>query len=130
MLSQERKNSDLQVDRISAHPTLPFYVVINPQSGPVPTPDSGYQACIPRLKASPSVTVVGYVPTETGNASYDVVNKKTAEYAAWGSAYRPQGIFFDQVAPTHDLLPKYTNWTKTAKNSFIDGDGYVCMKSL
>lgn len=117
--------TNIRVDRITAHPTLPFYVIINPQSGPVPTPDSNYQACIPRLKASSSVTVVGYVPTGFGTASIDTVNSDTAEYAAWGSAYRPQGIFFDEVSPTAGFLSKYTNWTSTAKARFNSGNGYV-----
>ncbi|KAI0091889.1 Spherulation-specific family 4 [Irpex rosettiformis] len=115
------------LNAISAHPAVPFYVIINPNSGPVPTPDTGYQTCIPRLKASPSVTVVGYVPTTTGAASIDAVNSATAQYAAWGSAYRPQGIFFDEVNPTSRLLSKYTNWTNTAKATLNDGHGYVIL---
>lgn len=116
-----------RIYRISAHPSTPFYVIINPNSGPVTTPDDGYQTCIPHLKASPSVTVVGYVPTTTGRADQGAVNSQIAEYAAWGSAYRPQGIFFDEVNPTSGFLTKYTNWTNTAKNTLNGGNGYVCV---
>jgi hypothetical protein len=105
---------------------LPFYIIINPDSGPVTNPSKGYQTCIPKLKAASSnVIVVGYVLTGFGSRSADDINTDVGTYAAWGSAYRPQGIFFDEINPTAKLLSKYTTVANNARATLNGGSGYV-----
>lgn len=89
-------------------------------------PDAGsYQGCIPDLKSHSNVVVVGYVPTGDGTRSQSAVNADVATYAGWNSAYRPDGIFFDEVNPTSGLLSLYTAYSQTAKESFNGGSGFV-----
>lgn len=115
--------------RISANPSLPFYVIVNPDSGPGAAnsqPDaSSYQGCIPQLKSHSNVKIVGYVPTGSGSRSQSAVNTDVATYAGWAAAYRPDGIFFDEVKPTSKLLSKYITYASTAKQSFDNGNGFV-----
>ncbi|KAI0347343.1 hypothetical protein BDW22DRAFT_518571 [Trametopsis cervina] len=109
-------------DVISAHPSTLFYIIINPDSGPVVSPDPVFQTCIPRLKAASSqVITVGYVRTGYGSQSDSTVNDAVQQYANWGSAWRPQGIFFDEVEPSADLLPTYTAWANNARAAFSGG---------
>ena len=112
---------------MSANPSFPFYLIVNPASGPGSgsQPDGNYQSCIPKLKqASSNVVAVGYVPTGYGSDSQSGVTQQIATYAGWGSAYRPQGIFFDEVEPTSALLSLYTTYSQSARSDF-GGSGYV-----
>ncbi|KAF9462048.1 Spherulation-specific family 4 [Collybia nuda] len=110
---------------ITSHPNTPFYVIINPASGPGAVnsqPDSNYQACIPKLKAANS-KVIGYVATGyTSRATADV-NADIATYAGWGTAYKPQGIFFDEVSGGTGHVSLYQSYTSFARskisNAFI-----------
>ncbi|KIP10724.1 hypothetical protein PHLGIDRAFT_65173 [Phlebiopsis gigantea 11061_1 CR5-6] len=120
------------ISAIAANPTIPFFLIINPDSGPgggagsQPDPTS-YQGCIPELKSHPNVKTVGYVLTGFGSRSQSDVNSDVATYAGWASAYRLDGVFFDEVDPTSDLLSLYTTYAQDARQSFGDGDGLVIL---
>lgn len=108
---------------------MPFYIIINPNSGPGAAgsqPDAtSYQGCIPQLKSHSNVKLVGYVPTQDGSRSNSKVNADVSTYAGWASAYSLDGIFFDEVNPTSNLLSKYTTFANTARQSFDSGEGLV-----
>ncbi|KAF9262910.1 hypothetical protein L218DRAFT_959743 [Marasmius fiardii PR-910] len=91
------------INTIQAHPTQPFYLVINPDSGPGSTsqPNSDWTGCIPQLKsASSNVKVLGYVHTSSGSQSQTAVVANITKYAGWSAAYRVDGIFFDESPTT------------------------------
>jgi len=121
------------IDSVSANPSIPFYIVINPNSGPGGvTPNSGYQTCIPRLRsASSTVTVVGYVATGEGQRDWNALANDVITYADWGSTFRPSGVFFDQVNPTPtnlaDNLQYYTNSTEWAQASFTGDSTFIIL---
>ena len=73
------------------------------------------------------MVVVGYVPTGFGTRSQSAVSADVATYAGWSAAYRPDGIFFDEVNPTSSLLSLYTGYSQNARESFNDGSGFVSL---
>jgi len=93
---------------IRDHPDVSFTVVINPGSGPGPSPlpDANYTREIPKLTANPNVRVLGYVATTYATKNHQAMVLKDVEaYANWpkestnpGLAVR--GIFFDEI-PQH-----------------------------
>ena len=108
---------------ITAHPSVPYYAVINPNSGPGDAntqPGLEYQQCIPILKAaSSSVTVLGYVATfEADSAKAAGVLQDVHTYAQWDSSYGVQGIFFDQVSGATADFAAYQNYTGEARKTF------------
>jgi len=110
------------IDQVAAHPNMPFVFIVNPASGPgTGLPDSTYQTCIPELRpaANPNTQVIGYATTgtpvaTTPRAQADIESDITA-YANWGIAYRPDGIFFDQIANNASDLQLYTNVANFAR---------------
>ncbi|KAH7341096.1 Spherulation-specific family 4 [Rhizoctonia solani] len=117
------------ISAVTTHLNLPFYFIINPNSGPGASnsqPDANYQACIPKLRpaANPNTKILGYVPTwfaDTTRSSE--VQEDVRTYAQWGSAYRPTGIFFDQTptnSSTQNLYLGYTSYAKSRiANAFV-----------
>ncbi|KAI0272494.1 Spherulation-specific family 4 [Gloeopeniophorella convolvens] len=104
---------------IGANPDVPFYIIINPNSGPVPSPDSNYQACIPTLRpAGTQAKVLGYVPTGFGGTSISDVEASIDEYFAWGASYRPDGIFLDEVITSASFVDHYATLASYGKNHF------------
>ncbi|EJF62840.1 Spherulation-specific family 4 [Dichomitus squalens] len=108
---------------ITAHPAVPYYAVINPNSGPGDAntqPGLEYQQCIPILKsASSSVTVLGYVHTSYADPSQTArVLQDVHTYAEWNSPYGVQGIFFDEVSGATADFATYQNYTGEAQKSF------------
>ncbi|KAK7028117.1 hypothetical protein VNI00_014932 [Paramarasmius palmivorus] len=81
------------VDAATSHPDLPFWLVINPDSGPgLPQtqPNFDWTPCIPQLRsASSNVHIIGYVHTNYGAQTLDAVNTNITTYAGWSSEYRP-----------------------------------------
>ncbi|KAI0751510.1 Spherulation-specific family 4 [Daedaleopsis nitida] len=110
------------LNTVTAHPSVPFYTIINPASGPGNAntqPGREYQQCIPQLLSKPNVVVLGYVATWEGQAANQSgVIRDVNTYAAWASAYRPSGIFFDQVSATVATYATYQNFTNRARSSF------------
>ncbi|TCD66951.1 hypothetical protein EIP91_000729 [Steccherinum ochraceum] len=113
---------------ISTNPDLQFHVIVNPASGPGtdPQPSTSYQSCVALLK-SPNVNVYGYVFTDFGNREEADVIADVDLYAGWGTAYVPDGIFFDQVLGTEDNLDKYTGYAEHTRQSFGGGSGLVTL---
>ncbi|KAG9075299.1 hypothetical protein FRC06_010164, partial [Ceratobasidium sp. 370] len=112
----------------TAHPTLPFYFIVNPNSGPggVNTqPDANYQACVPKLRpsANPNVKLIAYVSTSYGNRAQSDVQADVHTYAQWGSAYRPNGIYFDETDYSTAKQSIYSGYASYARaqipNAFI-----------
>ena len=114
--------------RLAENPSVPFYVIVNPDSGPggASQPDANYQGCVPQLKSFSNAKLVGYVPTGYGDRSQSDVDSDVSTYAGWDVAYSLDGIFFDEVSTDEDVLAKYTAYASTAKSSFADGNGFVC----
>ncbi|KAG8712370.1 hypothetical protein FRC09_019946 [Ceratobasidium sp. 395] len=109
------------ISAATSHPTLPFYFIVNPNSGPggVNTqPDANYQACVPKLRpsANPNVKLIGYVPTGYGNRAQADVKADVHTYANWASAYRLNGIFFDEVAYQSSLQSLYSGYSSYTKS--------------
>ncbi|KAI0824687.1 Spherulation-specific family 4 [Trametes gibbosa] len=121
------------ISTIQAHPTVPFWAVINPNSGPGKRGSqapAAYQQCIPTLRAaSANVVVLGYVPTAYGAPSKRAgVARDVDTYAGWrGAAYRPDGVFFDEVSGTGADVAVYKGFAAHAKAAFRSGRGFVAM---
>jgi hypothetical protein len=65
--------------------------------------------------------VLGYVPTGyTTGVTAAQVKGNVSEYAAWGSAYRPDGIFFDEVSDSATLVSNYAGYASFARSSGLD----------
>lgn len=116
------------VRSIAAHPTVPFWVVINPNSGPGNNGGQApktYRACIPKLRA-PNVVILGYVHTSYGKASRKAgVTQDVNTYAGWNATYRPDGIFFDEVSGEKKDLATYKGFVSHARPLFNGGNGFV-----
>jgi Spherulation-specific family 4 len=82
------------IDLKRRHETVPFWVIVNPASGPGAEVDANYTKAIDRLIGAGCI-VLGYVSTKYGTrASGDV----QADINRWQSLYpRTQGIFFDEM---------------------------------
>ncbi|ESK95233.1 spherulin 4-like cell surface [Moniliophthora roreri MCA 2997] len=106
----------------SAHPNLPFYLVVNPDSGPgLPQtqPNFDYTGCIPQLRnASPNVHIIGYVHTNYGSQPVQAVNTNVTTYAGWSAAYRPDGIFFDEAASNAGNVSYFSTLASQARATF------------
>ncbi|KAJ7595230.1 Spherulation-specific family 4-domain-containing protein [Mycena floridula] len=117
---------------ISNNPSVPFIVVVNPNSGPGDSgsqPDSNYQSCIPKLSASGSsqnsVTLVGYVDTNYGSRSSNDVLADINTYGQWSSSYKLQGVYLDRTAATSQFESAYRSYASQAQQAF--GSAYVVM---
>jgi len=119
------------ITALSTHPTLPFYVIVNPDSGPgSATPDKTYQTCIPSLRAASSnLKVIGYVATGFGDNAESDVEGLVDLYAAWGTAYRPDGIFFDEVSTSTGDLSTYGDYRTyvASKTWHTSGESFVAL---
>ncbi len=74
--------------------TVPFWVIVNPASGPGASLDDNYRKAIDRLVGSGCV-VLGYVATSYAKRSVSDVAK---DLDTWQSTYpRVHGIFFDEM---------------------------------
>ncbi|KAJ6618977.1 Spherulation-specific family 4-domain-containing protein [Mycena sp. CBHHK59/15] len=97
-------------DAISAHPNTPWYIIINPDSGPG-SPDQQYQTCVSALPPSENQITLGYIDNKSGNVVADIDT-----YAGWDSSSRPTGIYFDNISPTANQLSTYQNYVSHAKS--------------
>lgn len=70
-----------------AHPTLDFYVVVNPGNGPGEgaLPDANYIEALARLTALRNVWVIGYVHCSYGKRPAEDVVRDVEGYARWES---------------------------------------------
>lgn len=76
------------------HETVPFWVIMNPASGPGEQVDANYTKAIDRLIGAGCV-VIGYVSTRYGKRPREEV---AADVQRWRQLYpRTQGLFFDEM---------------------------------
>lgn len=125
--------------RIHDYPDVNFTVVINPGSGPGPSPlpDTNYTREIPKLTASPNVRALGYVSTAYATRDQEMVLKDVETYANWpkksaNGGLAVQGIFFDEIpqnysASAAEYLQKLTASVK--KLPGLGPDNFVCILS-
>ncbi|KAI0332428.1 hypothetical protein GY45DRAFT_1433109 [Cubamyces sp. BRFM 1775] len=115
---------------IAAHPAVPFWVIINPNTGP--GNDGGqapieFQQCIPPLRA-PNVVVLGYVHTSEGSVERQPgVTQDVNTYAGWNASYKPDGIFFDEVSEESKDLATYEGFVSHARPLFNNGNGFITL---
>lgn len=82
------------IDLKRRYETVPFWIVVNPASGPGKQIDANYTKAIDRLQGAGCV-VLGYVTTSYGKRPAAEVH---ADIDAWLKLYpRTQGIFFDEM---------------------------------
>ncbi|KIK61905.1 hypothetical protein GYMLUDRAFT_72957 [Collybiopsis luxurians FD-317 M1] len=113
---------------ITNNPTLPFTLVINPDSGPGANsvPDSNYQTCIPRaLALGSNVKTVGYVHTGYGTRSSSDVLADVSTYLNWPTSYRPSGIFFDETNATSDNFGLYSSYAAKVRQGIPSGSTVI-----
>ncbi|KAH9206433.1 Spherulation-specific family 4 [Leptodontidium sp. 2 PMI_412] len=92
---------------ISAHPSLNFLIVVNPNSGPGDTslPSHDYMRELPKLNAHINVTTVGYVLIDYCRRPLEDVRRDINLYAGWAAENATtglgiEGIFLDET-PNH-----------------------------
>ncbi|KAJ5105707.1 Spherulation-specific family 4 [Penicillium alfredii] len=89
---------------ITSHSMVPFYVIINPDSGPGTTEE--YIQAITKLKSSPNVQLLGYVPTTYAEKPNAEIEKVISTYGNWASYTANNitlsGMFFDEAPNTND----------------------------
>lgn len=82
------------IDLKRRHETVPFWIIVNPASGPGKAVDANYTKAIDRLLGA-GCMVLGYVPTSYGKRP---VAEVQADLEQWRKLYpRTQGIFFDEM---------------------------------
>lgn len=115
-------------DSIAAHPSIPFYLIINPSTGPGDTayPEEVFITAIGKLNSYANANVIGYTHTKQGTRSSSEVEKDIAAYAKWatytGKNIRLSGIFFDEAANGEDpsKLPYFENLSRNSKSSGLN----------
>jgi len=91
-------------DSLSAYPSLPFTVIVNPSSGPGDIgslPDDGYIDAVAELRAHTNVKLWGYVDTSFTEVEVESVTGQVDTYNLWNTYTEKDihldGIFFDDV---------------------------------
>jgi hypothetical protein len=93
--------------RIDKYPSLPFTVIVNPNTGPDNNTltDQNYARELPKLNSRKNVQTIGYVRTAWATRNISDVLKDVSTYASWAenktADYRVHGIFYDEVPSTY-----------------------------
>jgi len=103
---------DVVAQAKSAHPSVPFVAIINPDNGPGSSRDANYVSGIQKLHAA-GVVVLGY--DATGYASNSASSVKSV-MNIWKSLYNIDGIFFDEMANWSGEENYYSGLTSYAKS--------------
>jgi Spherulation-specific family 4 len=82
---------------LANYPNVDFILIINPDNGPGSSLSSDWANAVSALKSYSNALVVGYVDTGDTSRSTSEVEDDVSAYAAWPTACRPSGIFFDDV---------------------------------
>jgi hypothetical protein len=106
-----------------------MYIIINPDNGPESsTPSAAFQKCLSLIKsAGPNAVMLGYVLTGQGSRSVSDVEADINLYAAWGDAFRPTGIFFDEVSEKPKFVTQYAGFASFARQQNFD---FVCTRYI
>lgn len=93
-------------DAISAHPALPWLVVVNPGNGPGSTyqpgnSDQNYITGVSKLNGYNNVKTIGYVRTDYAASPMDELKRNITAWSNWstytGADLAVDGIFFDET---------------------------------
>ncbi|KAJ5513320.1 Spherulation-specific family 4 [Penicillium fimorum] len=114
-------------DTVAAHPSIPFYLIINPSTGPGTTeyPDEVFITAIAKLNSYSNTKLLGYTYTKQGTRASSEVEKDIAVYAKWANYaeqnIRLSGIFFDEAADGEDpsKLAYFQNLSRKSKSSSL-----------
>ena len=73
------------LDAVAANPSLQFYTIVNPNSGPgaPPYPSMDYVAAIAKLHTHANVKALGYVHTSWAERALADVESDIDTYAGW-----------------------------------------------
>jgi hypothetical protein len=112
---------------IATHPSIPFYLIINPSTGPGNTeyPEEVFITAIAKLNSYSNSKVLGYTYTKQGTRASADVEKDIATYANWatyaGQNISLSGIFFDEAANGADpsKLVYFQNLSWKSKSSSL-----------
>ncbi|CAG7996966.1 unnamed protein product [Penicillium salamii] len=115
-------------ESVAAHPSVPFYLIINPDTGPGATeyPDEPYINGISKLNSYPNAHVLGYTYTNHGTRAKSDVEKDIAAYAKWtnyaGKDISLAGVFFDLTPNGEDQskLDYFQELSSTTKESGLN----------
>ncbi|KAJ5164367.1 Spherulation-specific family 4 [Penicillium coprophilum] len=115
-------------DTIAAHASIPFYLIINPSSGPGNTeyPEDVFITAIAKLNSYPNTQVLGYTYTKQGTRDSSEVEKDIDTYSKWatyaGQNIRLSGIFFDEAPDGEDpsKLAYFQNLSRKSKSSSLN----------
>ncbi|BGP58405.1 hypothetical protein JCM8202_001908 [Rhodotorula sphaerocarpa] len=117
----------------AANPDVEFFLILNPNSGPIRDVQDPSLYCVPTLRARiPRSTLIGYVRTGYGSRPAGQVDADVATYASWADlrvdvqgagAPKLDGIFFDEVpdGTTRKLKDLYAGYAETARAAFPNG---------
>lgn len=101
-----------------------FYIAVNPANGPGPhkQPKQKFQTCIAKLLSATAqnnnVKLLGYVDTRFGKRSSHQVFHDIDTYSGWNNAYRPIGIYFDNVPTDSDSVELYQTFADRVRHDF------------
>lgn len=87
------------------------WAIVNPNSGPGTSLDPNYNASIAKLHAA-DINTLGYVRTDYARQNMSTVK---AEIDRWKQYYKPNGIFFDEMANDNQNVQYYVEADKYAK---------------
>ncbi|KAJ5856226.1 CAZyme family GH135 [Penicillium soppii] len=115
-------------ESIAAHPSTPFYLIVNPSTGPGATeyPEDAYITAIAKLNSYSNAKVLGYTYTNHGSRAISEVESDIATYAKWstyaGTDISVAGVFFDQTPSGEDpsFLPYFQQLSSTTKGSNLN----------
>lgn len=85
------------------YPSLPFYVIVNPNTGPGNNTllDPNYARELPRLNSRKNVQAIGYVRTAWASRKISDVLQDVNIYSSWAdnktANYEVRGIFYDEA---------------------------------
>jgi hypothetical protein len=115
-------------ESIASHPSTPFYLIVNPDTGPGATayPEEAYITAIAKLNSYSNAHVLGYTYTNHGTRAQTEVENDIATYSNW-STYKGKdislaGIFFDLTPNGEDQskLSYFQQLSSTTKNSGLE----------
>lgn len=119
---------------IDKYPSLPFTVIINPESGPGINTllDQNYERELPKLNSRKNVKTIGYVRTTWATRNISDVLQDVSTYSSWAenktADYKVHGIFYDEVpnAYSSDTTTYMSTLDQYAKSqSGFGGINYV-----
>lgn len=131
------------ITAVDAHPAMPFYIIININSGSpyFPNPPEGLQdfaVWIDALNSRTNAKSIGYIHTESSTRDSSLIIEGVSQYLNWttsagrttnATAYNVQldGIFFDEIDTDPTKLQYNTEITEYAKSCFESRGGPVIL---